>query len=30
MIKLGTNRICLEITHAMDMVLHCKLKGVAP
>ena len=28
-IKLGTNSIWLEITHAMDMVLPCNQKGVA-
>ena len=29
-IKLGTNSIWLEITHAMDMALPCKHKGVVP
>ena len=30
MIKLGRNSLWLEITHAMDMVLPCKHKGVLP
>ena len=29
-IKLGTNRPWLEVMHAMDMVLPCKYKGIAP